>query len=150
MITEWFIDVFELQNKSCRLSSKLLYDYDKDGKQGSDFYTRCLKGNNTFSIVRTNHNGHIFGCFLSKSLVDGAHWLGIEMKDDKAFSCVIRSSFNGKLPELFKIKQDEEFLAYTCYNDHGPAFGFSFDIALLSLHKDYCEHSKDLSCFEVI
>ena len=47
MITEWFIEIFELQNKSHILLSRLLYDYEKDGKQGTDFNQHCVSGKNT-------------------------------------------------------------------------------------------------------
>ena len=148
IITEWFIEVFRLQNKSCTLSAKLLYDYNKDGKEGEDFYEHCVKGKNTFSIVRTNYNGHVFGCFLSKPLPTEVAWSGTRVEDDKAFLCVIRSSFEDKSPELFKVKQDEDHIkrSYICFDDWGPCFGRT-ELLFLSA-ADFCEHPGEGTSFQ--
>ncbi len=157
IITTWFNEVLDLENKSCILSSKLLYDYNKDGKDGKDFYKHCLNGKNTFSIVRTGFNGHIFGCFLSKPLqkIDSnsnrPNWT-ITIQDDKAFLCVIRSSFKNKSPELFKLNKKRDVLmnddAYHCYNWIGPCFGYSFDLSLRCSFGNYCNHEPDYTWFQ--
>ena len=146
MITGWFIEVLGLENTSCILSSKLLYDFDKDGKNGDNYYEHCLKGKNTFSIVRTNYNGHIFGCFLSKPMNDVVNTNKTNVDDDKAFLCVIRSSFKDKQPTLFKVKQESKYISgiYKTYSWIGPCFGWSFDLQLLKW--DYCCHSN--TCFQ--
>ena len=132
MITSWFIDVFALKDKWCTLSSRLLYDFDVDGPKGSDFHRQCVNANNTFSIVRTEFNGHIFGCFLSKPFPqDDFGWTDIG--DNKAFVCVIRSCFADQIPKLFKIKQNEQDIknAYANNKSFGPIFGTSADLKLL-------------------
>ena len=137
MITLWFMNIFDLNNKSSILSSKLLYDYNKDGKTGRDFHKKCDGNTNTFTIVQTQFNGHIFGCFLSEKLFTPKSW-GEYLADDKAFLCVIKSCFKGKGPELFKIISSDT--AYYNVPSWGPAFG-SEDLHLLdSYNKCDCKH----------
>lgn len=43
MIRSWFIEVLQLEENQCILTSKLLYDYEKNGKYGTVFYKHCLR-----------------------------------------------------------------------------------------------------------
>ena len=149
IITSWFIDLFNLQNESCILSSKLLYDHDKDGVTSSysnSFYNNCLNAKNTFSIVQTHFNDHVFGCFLSKPLQkwpsNQSGFGPIKIEDDKAFLCLIRSGFKKEQlePQIFKIKADCAADAYSEYNNDLPCFGTSFDLQLSSPLSNYCDH----------
>ena len=146
-ITLWFIDLFNLENKSCTLSSKLLYDYNKDEKSGEVFQNKCLGARNTFSIVQTKFNDHVFGCFLSKPLQKPpANRCSIRIEDDKAFLCLIRSGFKDKMvaPKIFKIKPDKAEDAYTQYMDDLPCFGTSFDVQLSCKCSNYCDHDDSI------
>ena len=140
LITSWFIDIFELQNKSAILTSKLLYDFNKDGEDGDDFHLKCDGNINTFSIVETEFNGHIFGCFFSKKLElekgKQHHWID----DDKVFLCVIRSCFKEKGPELFKTKSSSN--SYFNALGWGPAFGPA-SLALLTPDNS-CSQGKEI------
>ena len=151
LITSWFMDVFSLENKSCILSSRLLYDFNKDGKKGNDFYKKCVDSNNTFSIVRSNHDGHVFGCFLSKSLIKKFKTDECREKiaDKNAFLCVIRSSLKDRSPELFKVKTSYQHYidyAYTCDKERGPCFGLS-DLRLLNNDRGWsCNDNYGQEC----
>eukprot|EP00483_Globobulimina_turgida_P002994 UN02999 len=107
-ITSWFIDVFNLDNTSS-ISAKLLYRYNKDGTCGEDFHKKCDKINNQFSIIETEF-AHIFGCFVSPATQDEG--MGKYRADEKAFLCVIRSSFQDKEAEIYKIKEKKSKYAY--------------------------------------
>ena len=86
IITSWFIKIFSLENKSSILTSTLLYDCNKHGKTGKAFHSKCDQNINTFTIVESEFNGHIFGCFLSKKLNKfEEHDLGKWISDDKVF-----------------------------------------------------------------
>ena len=69
------------------------------------------------------------------------------MADDKAFVCVIRSCFKDKVPQLFKIKQDNDAIenAYTCWHDVGPRFGTEYDLQISDIANNeynYVCHNK--------
>ena len=146
MVTKWFIDIFELQNKSSILTSKLLYNFHKDGtKSGEDdegtaFHHQCDGHDNIFCIIETEFNGHIFGCFISKKLDSPPG--GKYMADDKAFLCVINSCFNDKGPAIYRIKPDKSKYAYYNVATWGPAFAPS-DLSLFSFGSNVhvCNHS---------
>ena len=130
MITSWFIKIFDLEEQSSILTSKLLYDYNKHGKSGMDFHAKCDGHYRTFTIVESEFDGHIFGCFLSKELHESEpESSGRYINDNRAFLCVIRSCFNNKGPELYQIKQSR----YAYYNKatYGPSIGVD-DLNLLS------------------
>ena len=76
LINTWFIKIYDNDTNKI-FKSKLLYDYDIDGKTPNSYHKACDGHKNLFTIVETNYNGHIFGCFVGK--------------DDKTFLCVIRS-----------------------------------------------------------
>ena len=136
LITSWFINIYELQNNPSIVSSKLLYDYDKNGKLGTNWNDLCSKAKNTFTIVETGYNGHIFGCFLSES----HEYKGRTHKyNDKVFLCLIRSTFKDKhiSPSIFRIKPECTSNAYTFYKDIGPCFGHRFDLTLLNGYLGY-------------
>ena len=136
LITSWFMHVFKLENKQTILTSTLLYDYNKHGQTGRDFHTKSDGNTNTFTMVQTEFNGHIFGCFLSKELETPAN--SDYIVDDKAFLCVIRSCFKDKEPQLFEVEQPE--MAYFNASEWGPAFG-SEDLTLLKTSNECnCEH----------
>ena len=138
IITSWFLDIFDLEYNKSTLTSKLLYDYSKDGKEGKDFHKKCDGNINTFSIVETEFNGHILGCFLSKQLrkSDPEVHYGSLIDDDKVFVCVIRSCFKDKGPEMFQIRAGK----YAYYNapQYGPAVGLK-DLRLLGT-VGQCDH----------
>ena len=144
MITNWFIDVFELNDKSAVLNATLLYDYNTDGKTAKDWHNKCKDKCYTFSIIESQFNGHIFGCFCSKSMYndDGATaWIA----DKNAFLCVIRSCFtNFDKPQIFRIKSDRSNLAFFYDLSQGPTFG-SDDLTLLG-PENYVHHA--MSCFD--
>ena len=122
IITSWFIDIFDLnRQKSVTLTSELLYNYNKHGKEGCNFQEKCDGNINTFSIIQTQFNGHIFGCFTSKEIKqkDELRY----HRDDKAFLCVIRPCFKDKKAEIFKVKKDKMSDAYfhAASVDWGPA-----------------------------
>ena len=139
MITSWFIDIFDLKKNNVQLTSSLLYDYNKDGQTAKDFHTKCDNHINTFSIIETEYNGHIFGGFLSSKLqiCDKRR-----ISDDKSFLCVVRSCFKGEseesAPAIFKIKPNHAASAY--YNSPlwGPAYGTH--MRLNSQLKGKCGH----------
>ena len=136
IVTSWFIEVLQLQNASTILTSELLYDYNKDGQTGKDFHKKCDGNINTFSIVETEFNGHIFGCFLSKKLFS-PQGVGDYIVDDKAFLCVIRSCFKNKEPELFKIARSD----YAYFNAvTGADFGSDDLELILNNGRSVCDH----------
>ena len=128
MITSWIMDIFELKDKKSILTSKLLYDYNKDEKTGIGFHKKCDGNVNTFTIVETEFDGHIFGCFLSEKVETPEFSNFID--DDKAFLCVIRSCFKNKEPGMYRIYKNSSYNAYYNTAKWGPAFGAS-DLTLL-------------------
>ena len=137
IITSWFIDIFDLKDKvSMVLTSKLLYDYTKDGTKGLDFHKKCDGNTNTFSIIETRHDGHIFGCFTSQMVTSDQK--PDYIKDDKAFLCVIRSCFKDKNAEIFKVKSEKIPNAYFHSKNWGPAFGID-DLTIMG-------DEKEISC----
>ena len=143
IITLWFIDLFNLQNKSCILCSNLLYDYTKDKAPGRGFYNDCLNAKNTFSIIQTKFNDHVFGCFLSKPFPKRS---ATRVEDDKAFLCLIRSGFKEKIlePKIFKIKPERASDAYIQYKNDLPCFGTSYDLQLSCKFPSYCDHDDTI------
>ena len=143
MITEWFMDIFEIKDEKSILSSKLLYDCNRDGKSGQDFRDKCIETINTFSIVQTTFNGHIFGCFVSQPFYEQeiSHFIN----DEKAFLCVIRSCFDDKAPEIFRVKEATCFSAYYNSKSWGPAFG-SRDLTLFG-DKQTCDVNHEATYF---
>ena len=130
LITSWFIDIFDIKDTKSIISSELLYDYNKDGRTGTDYHNKCDGNINTFSIIETEFNGHIFGCFLSRQLEEA--WNPVYMNDKKAFLCIIRPAFKDKdlKPQMFEIIQNKSYNAYYNTSNWGPAFG-SDDLTLL-------------------
>merc|ERR1712228_985063 len=142
LITKWFMRTFDLEETdNCRFTSKLLYDYNKDGKDGVHFHQKCDSNINTFSIVETKFNGHLFGCFYSLSL-------GSKLSshaDNAAFLCVIRSCFKDKGPKIYRMR-DDPLSIKNAYNNHsgcGPTFGRGFDLSIMDVYEkcNYCNHS---------
>ena len=142
LITSWFIDIFDLQQKSPTLTSTLLYDHNKDGKKGQNFHQKCDGNINTFTIVETEFNGHTFGCFFSKELKSenraGGNWI----HDGKAFLCVIRSCFHDKGPELFK--DETKVNTYFNADTWGPAFN-SASLRLLTHSGSSCSYGDGIN-----
>eukprot|EP01084_Bolivina_argentea_P199646 341587_1 len=138
IITSWFIDIFNLHDRSYTFTAKLLYRYNKDGKKGTDFHTQCDSNKNQFSIIETGFHGHIFGCFISPFTQNDG--MGKYRSDDKAFLCVIRSSYDNKGPEIFKIKEDKIQYAYFDVPNWGPAFAAN-DLTLFKNGTNNCNHS---------
>ena len=150
IITSWFMNVFNFKNDTTILTSKLLYDMNKHGRSGVDFHKNCNESKNTFSIIETEFNGHIFGCFLSKKLDTLRYKSGDYIYDDKAFLCVIRSKFfkNDPGAALFKIKHNKYHKAYYNTKKCGPSFGAT-DLTLLSSPGSARSQSGEgLTCFD--
>ena len=151
MITSWFMDIFTLKHETA-LSSELLYssNYTENQNAANEWHESCDGNINTFSIIETEHNGHIFGCFLSKKLVHNTK-SAVSIRygetkyiiDDKAFLCVIRSRFKDKEtdpgPDIFRVQRS----AFAYYNAEswGPAFGSS-DLTLMYFGKNNCNHQR--------
>ena len=140
ILTEWLINVFDLANKSCELSSKLLYNYKVHGTTGKDFHKKCNNFSNTLTIIQTVHN-HIFGGFLSDKVQTATQY----WDDPKAFLFVIRSSLKEKPdPQIFIRKR--YCYAYMNYYMIGPQFGQS-DLCLFYggmgyLDDNFCDHTS--------
>ena len=139
MITSWLIDVLKVTHTKL-ITSKLLYDYNKDGKLGRDVHKKCDRNSNTLTIVQTEFNGHIFGCFLSKKLgKTNGNWV----KDNKAFVCVIRSCFKDQKPAIFRVKDGKR--GYYDSFQTGPSFGAS-DLTILAQHGE--NRVQTAGCFD--
>ena len=147
IITSWFIKIFELETKrNYKLESKLLYDYNVDGKTGHDFHRECDGYTNTFSIVESEFNGHLFGGFLSHELVKTDQ--NATYADNKAFLFVLRSGFDDtsiedfEVPKMYQILPGEIEYAYENWNfecnEYGPDFGRSSALVLLEDESNYC------------
>ena len=151
MITSWLVDVLDLTAESSTiLTSKLLYNYNKDIQTSDGFHNKCDGNINTFSMIETkwNDKSHVFGCFLSSKVENVTHssnWHGDWTADDKAFACVIRSCFKAEDlgPAIFKIKKDKIAQAYYGWDEVGIAFGSS-DITVLWDINNSCNHSSTI------
>ena len=105
------------------ISLRLLYRYSRDGKNATDFHSKCNGNENTITLVQSQYN-HVFGGFSTKD------WSGNSgyTKDDDAFLYLIRSQFNHK-PKIYKNKKRDNHALYI-NQSYGPTWGWYFALCL--------------------
>ena len=139
VITKWFLDIFELNDKSEILSSTFLYNFNSNA---DDFHKQCDDHINTFSIIQTNHK-HIFGIFVSKPFNENdpkqAGYIGNHIIDDKIFLCVIRSCFEDRGPEIFRVKPERINTAYFNTKSWFPHLGQN-ELSIYGVDGNVCHH----------
>lgn len=144
LITSWFMRTFDLDDTDdVRFTSKLLYDNQRDGHE---FNKKCAQQSNLFSIIETNYNGHLIGCFYSLPLgsKQGSH------EDESAFLCVIRSVFiPHQSPKIYRLKEDKDSIknAYNYHPECGPTFGRGFDLSVMDVYEKCSYSNLGNSCF---
>jgi hypothetical protein len=96
---------------------KLLYRASRDGFTGSAFHSKCDNKGETFSFVKNESNGNIFGGYLDKP------W---ESKD-----AYINSSksflFSFAAKEKYPVKSGHETYGAYCNTSYGPTYGGGHD-----------------------
>ena len=118
IITSWFVKIFELAKaKHYSLESKLLYDYNVDGVSGEDFHSKCDGYCNTFTIVQSQYNGHVFGGFLFHELIKEDSYA--YYSDNKVFLFILRSGFKDvevnkslNIPKMYPVSSEGSKLVY--------------------------------------
>lgn len=119
MVTNWIINTFNFPSEDAELSATLLYN-----GEDSDVYYSKFKDINiptTLCIIKIRHYDHIICYFMSQSLRN------LFIHDDNIFIAVIRSCFDHKGPQIWRIKPGESPSAVS-RNEYPSNYSRRYDI----------------------